>query len=266
MTPQGTKIFIIASSILLVSGVIGVALVPQTHYSVMTNSSAVLSIVTATAVGIERTLEGFWTFIGLTKGSFWPLNQLSNQVNTLVSNLDTNLDPFYKNAKTAIGNVVGRAPGDIQAAQADIDEVRNTLNAQITKLQNLPTDNQQVQMITGIASQTVKLLQEKYPEIQAVASAANEAIKGVNDFVATFKDNPGRRLISLYAGAIIGLGVAAMLNLDAFHAALNENSKISGLGVAFTGVLMGLGSNPTHEVIRAIQEVKKGYKADNSRA
>jgi hypothetical protein len=34
-------------------------------------------------------------------------------------------------------------------------------------------------------------------------------------------------------------------------------------GVAITGLVMGLGSNPTHEVIRAIQEVKKSRKSGN---
>jgi hypothetical protein len=30
-----------------------------------------------------------------------------------------------------------------------------------------------------------------------------------------------------------------------------------------TGVLVGLGSNPTHEVIRALQEYKKAKKGEN---
>jgi hypothetical protein len=33
--------------------------------------------------------------------------------------------------------------------------------------------------------------------------------------------------------------------------------KLPSLGVAFTGLVMGLGSDPTHEAIRALQEVKK---------
>jgi hypothetical protein len=35
-------------------------------------------------------------------------------------------------------------------------------------------------------------------------------------------------------------------------------------GVLFTGILMGLGSSPTHEVIRVLQESKKARKAASS--
>jgi hypothetical protein len=37
-------------------------------------------------------------------------------------------------------------------------------------------------------------------------------------------------------------------------------------GIVFTGIVMGLGSNPTHEVIRALQEFKKNLKIQNATA
>jgi len=89
--------------------------------------------------------------------------------------------------------------------------------------------------------------------------------------VATFKDNPGRRLISICAGAILGLIAAWALGLDAFQAAYQAppGDVVGGVppqwqwGIAVTGLLMGLGSTPTHEVIKLVQEVKKSRKTGN---
>lgn len=105
---------------------------------------------------------------------------------------------------------------------------------------------------------------------------AGQAVDSVGSFIATFKDNPGKRLLSLELGALAGLAVAGMLGVDVFRAVLSPDSKadiafnwptsIDGiwswivtapfLGVAATGLLLGLGSNPTHEVIGALQQYK----------
>jgi hypothetical protein len=105
---------------------------------------------------------------------------------------------------------------------------------------------------------------------------AGQAVDSVGSFIATFKDNPGKRLLSLELGALAGLAVAGMLGVDLFKAVLSPDSKtdivfnwptsIDGIwnwivtapfvGVATTGLLLGLGSNPTHEVIGALQQYK----------
>jgi hypothetical protein len=132
------------------------------------------------------------------------------------------------------------------------------------------------------------------------------AIQGATDFLATFKDNPGRRLLSIYAGCVLGLVVAGLLGLDVFRAVLDEPAggataqvaryasapgrpeaaaadehhgigdwpgsawdwlreatDFEHIGVALTGLVIGLGSNPTHEVIRVLQEYKKTRKSGN---
>src|SRR5207244_2208268 len=108
-------------------------------------------------------------------------------------------------------------------------------------------------------------------------AVAGVAVSGLTDFVATFKDNPGRRLYSVLLGVVIGVLVAAVFGLDLFAAiqsapvaagapAVKSGSlfdPLPSLGIAVTGLVMGLGSNPTHEVIRAIQEFKKAKKAEN---
>jgi hypothetical protein len=53
------------------------------------------------------------------------------------------------------------------------------------------------------------------------------------------------------------------MGLDAVAAALQSGSG-TGWGLVFTGLLIGLGSNPTHEVVKALQEYKNSKAAANA--
>ncbi|HET9906424.1 MAG TPA: hypothetical protein VFQ23_07280 [Anaerolineales bacterium] len=234
----------------------------------VTSSAAALTIITAGAVGIERTLETFWTYMGLTRGSWWPLGPVREQLDGLLSSLDTSFEPFYEEAQLKIQELQqttkwGRQK--IDAAAKDLEEIKK----HVDQLKKLPLDSQRVQLITASASRSIEYFSTKYPEIRDTARLANFGIQGVSDFVATFKDNPGRRLISLFAGAIAGLIIAGVLRLDLFQAVLQTSSlaQESGFlpytGVAITGLLMGLGANPTHEAIRLLQEIKNRRKSEN---
>ncbi len=72
----------------------------------------------------------------------------------------------------------------------------------------------------------------------------------------------------LYIGILLGLIVSTAFGLDLLAAAGASTSGspsalLPHLGVAITGLIMGLGSNPTHEIIRAIQEYKDNLKSNN---
>lgn len=270
-----------------------VALFPVAPNVGFAGPAAVLSIITAVAVGIERIIEGFWTIIGLTKGAFWPLNLVNEQVNGMVNNLDDKLRPVYEDAEKAM-NELARTERWADEKLAEAKRELEELKARTTRLKALAPDNQRVNMIAASAFQSVSFLEKKYPQVSRNAEVAQQAIIGVSDFVATFKDNPGRRLISILLGMILGLCVAGVIRLDLFEAAgqtpaagetnatrpatpdvsaaRERKAEVGGItiglywGVAFTGLLMGLGSNPTHEVIRAIQEYKKTRKSDNDPA
>jgi ABC-type multidrug transport system fused ATPase/permease subunit len=265
MTPKQTQIFFAVASILLLGAAIGAFFIALTYPATALGSAAVLSIAGATAVGIERIIEAFWTVIGLTKGTFWPVKQL----NGLVGQLDASLDPFFTKARAEIETVAtaaGKTADEIAKIKAEFDRVQQELNARITQLKTVAPDSQQVQLITTATTDAMNFLEAKYPEIAGVVALANSSVTGVKDFLATFKDNPGRRLISIYMGAFIGLIVATVLKLDLFHAAWGADPlKVSptgvAFGVAFTGLMMGLGAGPTHEVIRSIQEFKKSFTA-----
>lgn len=280
-----------------------VALCPIAPNVGFTGPAAVLSLITAVAVGIERIIEGFWTIIGMTKGSFWPLSLINEQVNGMVNNLDEKLRPVYEEAEKAM-NELAAAEKWTQEKLAEAKRELDELKTRTTRLKALAPDNQRVNMIAASAFQGVSFLEKKYPQAIRSAEVAHQAIVGVSDFVATFKDNPGRRLISILLGMILGLLVAGVVRLDVFEAAsqtpatdgaaapsgstasegrpapttqgtTTERYRTGSLmgfevgffwGVAFTGLLMGLGSNPTHEVIRAIQEYKKTRKSNNDPA
>ena len=88
-------------------------------------------------------------------------------------------------------------------------------------------------------------------------------MKGVDDFLGTFSSNPLRRIISLFIGMVLGLVVAAFAGLDCIAAALSPvtlgKSPLNPTvwGMVLTGILIGLGSNPTHEIIKALQQYKQ---------
>lgn len=58
------------------------------------------------------------------------------------------------------------------------------------------------------ASQNVNYFYKKYgnivSDVDTASNIANTAIDGLQNFLSTFKDNPGRRLISIYMGAVLG--------------------------------------------------------------
>jgi hypothetical protein len=103
---------------------------------------------------------------------------------------------------------------------------------------------------------------------RAAAHPAFLAGDGVTSFVNSFKENPGRRLISIYFGMLLGLALAWLIGLDLFQATggLSETASLtltSHMGVACTGLILGLGASPTHEVISILKEVKLRRRDEN---
>ena len=134
-------------------------------------------------------------------------------------------------------------------------------------------------MVTTSTAQLVGYLNAKYndPQLAAAAKMAADSLKGVNDLVASFKDNPGRRLISIYLGSFLGMIIAGVVGMDVFQATLSSETVGAAqatmqmtaqffpyVGVAMTGLVIGLGSDPTHQVIQVLQEYKKARKAESA--
>ena len=235
-----------------------------------TQAVATITFITGAAVGIERVIEGFWNLLGSRIGVYWPMTSISRQVHGLETELMEAVVPFQDKLKAALQ----KAAGDDETLQARL----TTGAADISKMQQRlgeirahAPSNQRMQLLAASASQSVNFLATKYqeylPELRNGVALADTAIGGMQDFLATFKDNPGRRLLSLYLGMLLGLLLAGLFGLDVFAAtggATDGLPATAGLRIVATGLLIGLGSNPTHEVIQALQEYKKGRKGENT--
>jgi len=269
MTKQGTWQFFYWAAAILIIG-IGLAgfyqAGPNKGFS---NSGAVLTFIPLASVGIERLLEGFWTFIGLTKDTFWPFNALSQQISSMSTELNQVLNPFYQQLTQEVENAQTKlSPQEYAAAKKRISDLQTSID-QITKL---APGSQQATAVASAASQLISSLQKTYPTLDTLATFANEAISGFANFIVTPIDNLGRRFISLFAGTFLGVGLTGVLRLDLVQA-IFQSPTVGNLlgfnfycGIVFTGIVMGLGSNPTHEVIRVLQALKTNLKIQNATA
>jgi hypothetical protein len=238
--------------------VVGLALAGFAGSPQTANAAATLALVTATAVGIERVLEIFWVVAGQLANSWWPLDVPAKQLDAFISDLNRQVTPFVTRAQA----IVSSAEADAKEAVQGLDTAKGALGSLRQYLQELsvsdpPTQAQAAAMIAAINS-----LVGWDTQLAQGADEAKTVIADLSSFASTFMDNPARKLISLYLGALIGLLIAAFSHLDLFRASgiQTTNVWVFQWGVALTGVVMGLGSNPAHEVIKAVQEFKNNQK------
>jgi len=85
-----------------------------------------------------------------------------------------------------------------------------------------------------------------------------EPPQGQNAKQATF------RLIALGLGVVSGILVAVPLDLNLFDIALGDQRVPNGHWV--TGVVIGLGTGPTHEIVKYVEEKKNKGKAERRKA
>jgi hypothetical protein len=261
--------WIIALLITVTGFVLVAATAPPANQGIPDQASA-LVLITGAAVAIERLLEIFWTAIDATKGSFWPIRlvdevvaQITAEVSGPVSKLAMAVDDAV-----AAGNLVDSRAAD---AQRQITYLQND----IAKLNTLAPSSPRAQLIVSSVAPRLTALQESYPELKTDIDTGDKAIKSIDAFVESIKDNPGRRIISIFLGTLIGLGVVWFLGLDVFAATLGTGALAHvtigpasqpflswqwRFGCALTGAVIGLGSSPTHEVIKALQLFKQKQK------
>jgi hypothetical protein len=271
MKSSGGVVWLWVLGLVALALTIAVALFAPTPNVGLADSAAVLATVTAGAVGIERGLEAFWTIVGMSGlGSWWPLKPLGKRLDTFVDRLNKDLNPLIDTAGEAVGDarrVIDRSREGFKGAQQYLDD----LTQHATELKRLTPGDPQARNIAAEATSAVVGLKKTLRDIDGVADTAGKTLAGASEFVQTFEDNPARRLMSLWAGVIVGLIVAAVLGLDAFQAILGKKpfgesgwlyAVFPSLGVAATGLLMGLGSNPAHEAIKTLKEIKERRKAE----
>jgi hypothetical protein len=96
MTSNGGRNTLMVLGILLLTLLIVVALIPVSVPD-QAGAAAILPMVTAGAVVIERALEGFWTMVGKSRlGNWWPPKPIGRPPKPIGERLNTFIDQLNK--------------------------------------------------------------------------------------------------------------------------------------------------------------------------
>jgi hypothetical protein len=247
------------------------------------DGAAALAFIATVAVGIERSVEIFWTIVARSNlGGWWPLNQVRSSILAFEANTDALLAGPLAQAKTALVQAKGAAT-QAGASTDELDEMIASFGAEFDRLEKkvanakkLAPGSPRFELLSeaasdavGQAQAAVELVEQYVPDaLETVGNRAEQladACDRATDIVSSFSDNPARKLLSLMLGAIIGVIIAGFMGLNLFLAALGEGEDFAAdlggtVGIILTGVIIGFGANPTHEVIKALQR----RKADNT--
>jgi hypothetical protein len=232
------------------------------------DAAAVLAFITGAAVGIERTIEGGWSVVDLISPG-WPdagaigkrLNTTNQTLKSIIADVNNALEFVSNNVKDG-KTYVDNAGEQLKTLQHALDQLKGT-TAKNPNLLNL----------LSRAQDALTAIQAIDKSVEVAVGAAPSVLADLASFLATFKESPIRRLISLFFGVVIGLGLARLFNLDLIQAILQPTTNTSGgkptlsviflypgLGVVLTGLVIGLGSGPTHEAIKALQSYKQSQQ------
>ena len=142
----------------------------------------------------------------------------------------------------------------LKAAQAEVGALQQAAAA----VANTPSSTIGLQNLKNALDRVDKVIDD--PRVSGAVAAAAVGIQGISTSIGSLLDNPGRRVISLFLGSLIGLVVVWWLGLDVIHAALNaplptqpQDTTLSNLhtlqwGMVATGRIIGLGASPTHDL------------------
>ncbi|MGI8423106.1 MAG: hypothetical protein ACR2NO_03145 [Chloroflexota bacterium] len=253
------------------------AFVAPTSNNGFKDAASVLTFAGLVAVGIERLIEVLWTLVGQAKnaGGWWPLSAVKTKATEVESQTNLMLTTIFDQITSGLTT----AKSDTNAARATIEaleehlralpKVKQELGARFTAAQALAPGSARLEMVSGVANRASTLLGAAATAAGAHATAARGALETASSaasialsVVGAFQDNPARRIASILIGSALGMLTASFMGLNVFAAVLSTDAGLVAgkLGVVLTGVLVGLGASPTHEVIKALQEFKEGQQ------
>jgi hypothetical protein len=251
--------------------VIGFIVAPRSNAG-LPDQASVLSLAAMAAVGIERLLELIWATLGSSLGGWWPLkpvvqafSTVETQTNALLGPILTDTQNELQKAKVEVGKVNGDT-SQIDAALAQITDGQTEFQKQLEAAQSLAPGSERLALLAKVAASANGALSSAVTttgaisaEVQRRLSEAQQAIDVALTVAQSFSDNPARRIASILIGGSLGMLAAALLGLNIFSAVLGTQAGYlyAGLGVILTGFVIGLGSSPTHEVVKALQNYKE---------
>ena len=251
------------------------------------DSAAVLAFISLAAVAIERSIEGFFTLMAGRFGEWWPLKAVKLEFDTFEAKTNETLGPVVRQTideLTTAKALAGQSQDEVTRIQGLIDQVDAEQRRLSGRLEDATTklvpgsarlarvgeiNTAMTTFLHGIHTQSLTYT----AGAQGLLATTGEAADRASAIIASFQDNPARRLAALLLGASIGVLVAAGVGLNLFTATLvgpdgstrDLPQLVAGtLGVLLTGVVIGLGSAPTHEVVKSLQTYKDSRTSPSS--
>ena len=254
---------------------VGVALATdEPANSGFVDGAAVLAFVSGIAVGVERIIEVAWAQVDRNKerGAWWPLSLVTDALTEVETKTNEVLTPFVSNVGNLLVDLDGWV-GDTAAKQAAVTSVATQIEERTDATRKAIANAQQLapgsSRFAAIARATddfthdAELIARRAGvwsrDLERHLRAASDALSSAQDVVGAFKDNPARKTMSIALGVPLAILASGVLGLNMFSAVLGPDvpGYMAGLaGILATGVVMGLGSSPTHEVIKALQRRK----------
>jgi hypothetical protein len=258
---------------LVVAAVIGFLIAPQSNAG-FADDAAVLSFATLVAIGIERVIELMWSLASQSQraGGWWPLKQVTQAIDTVMDETNaflgdhvTNTITLLKAAKEKAGvTEAQRKALDIKIAE--IADLQRKYQKQLRESEKLAPGSERLALVAGISGDVsaklregINLADEVSSDTAKLIAKSDETIDFALTIVESFSDNPARRVASILIGGGLGIIVSGFVGLNIFSAVLGSQAGAlaAGIGVVLTGFIVGLGSSPTHEVIKALQNYKQ---------
>lgn len=254
----GVSAVLVLVTALIVGFVSGGAALPSTPKE----AGAAIALVGSIAVGIERVQELFWSLVDFNVGPGWPfgfltkpIKDVTNEVSSVLPGYLTQANDFLTKTKadgTLAQEKLATLESDLISAQEQLDK--------LTK--GLPADGAARGFVSAFTTR-LQRIQGVLPIGDAALSTGQGAIDILDNLLAKMQSNPGRRTIGMLAGTILGMIICAMLNVDMLNAIFGATYSRFQLGIVATGILVGLGADPTHQVIRLLEESKNRIKSQS---
>jgi hypothetical protein len=260
---------------------IGALIAPKGANPGFVDAAAVLAFAGLAAVAIERSIEGIFTVLASPLGQWWPLSTVKRLFDTVEAETNGLFTDVFTRVKEALADARKAAEGsaeriaEIDAGIAQVEAAHAKLSAQFEDARrNLAPGSSRLQRVSEVNRAMSDQLAIACEAAGKVAGTAHQALETTADatdrallVISAFDDNPARRIASLIMGASIGMLAAGGLGLNLFAATLGDanGSDVPGLlagalGVVITGIVIGFGASPTHEVIGALKEYKESRR------
>ena len=276
MTRQVVAFWVVLIVAFVGCGAIAYAVAPASNQS-FADAAAVLAFASLLAIGIERVVEFGWLIVDAAKGygGYFPLNVLMQQFRVVDAQTDALMGEVFTNTKKVltdaidVGKQAGESVKEIESKVRQLDRQRANYVARLTEVRKLAPGSGRLATTTDIVEQLSSSMHDAMVGIGKADDAVADAIvatraaaKTALEVITAVGDNPSRRIASLLVSSGLGILVAGFVGVNLFKAVLEQSQGsaeavlFGKMGVVVTGLVLGLGSGPTHELVKGLQRYK----------